>query len=118
MFVRYGSAVFVERAVQHAKKRKHRKNGDCFRFEPVAMKAKAVYGEPTAAFLFEICRRITEATGKSREIFDRANVWFSGAARHALSVLTVFVDSGNKNTMSSLGPRSLVLSVRVSQSVF
>ena len=64
------SAVAVSHAAREAKERKCRKYGglgSCFKFEPVAVERAGVYGESTAVLLSEIGRRITEATGESRE---------------------------------------------------
>ena len=66
----YSSAVSVGHAAREAEERKRRKYGALgarFRFEPVAVETAGVYGESTAALISEIGRRITEATGESRE---------------------------------------------------
>ena len=53
----------------YRKRRKYGALGARFMFEPVAVETAGVYRESTAALIFEIDRRITEATGESRETF-------------------------------------------------
>ena len=62
-----------------AKAPKYGALGTRFRLEPVKVETAGVYGESTAALIPEIGRRITEATGESRDPLAGARVW-SGAA--------------------------------------
>ena len=60
----YSSAVSVRHAAPEAEKQKRRKYGALgtrFRFAPVLVETRGVYGESTAALISEIGRRITEA---------------------------------------------------------
>ena len=86
----YSSAVSVGHAAREAVQRKHRKALRArFKFQPVAVETAGLYGEFTAALISEISRRITEATGESRETLWLEQRFGLAVQRgNALSILT------------------------------